>query len=206
VVDARVRCRTRDGTTPEAEPEAGRRCGRCPVDAVIDVALDAPVDAPVDVTVDAPIDVAIDAPVDVTIDVGVDAPVDAPAEAATEASPPPQLSITDSNNTNPYDFGILTQGTTTPVALFTVTNSGGSASGTPAPAVTGTNGSDFHIASNTCTSALAANGGQCQIGITFTRRRPSQASPRRSLSERNARQCSSDRAEGHGNAGALDHT
>jgi hypothetical protein len=155
-----------DGTTPEAaKPEAGVDAA---VDAAVDVTIDVAVDAPVDVTVDAPIDVAIEAPVDVTIDVGIDAPVDAPDEVAIEASPPPLLSITDANNTNPYDFGILTQGTTTPVALFTVTNSGGSASGTPAPALTGTNGSDFHIASNTCTSALAANGGQCQIGVTFT--------------------------------------
>jgi hypothetical protein len=158
-----------DGTTPEAgKPETGADAAvDAPVDAVIDVAVDAPVDAPVDVTVDAPIDVAIEAPVDVTIDVGIDAPVDAPDEVAIEASPPPQLSITDANNTNPYDFGILTQGTTTPVALFTVTNSGGNPSGTPSIGVTGANAADFHVVSNTCTGAVAANGGQCQVGITF---------------------------------------
>jgi hypothetical protein len=164
-----------DGTTPEAgKPEAGVDAAvDAPVDAVIDVAVDAPVDAPVDVTVDAPIDVAIDAPVDVTIDVGIDAPVDAPAEVAIEASPPPQLSITDANNQNPYDFGTLVQGATTGPVLFTVTNSGGTASGVPSAMVTGTNAGDFQVVSSTCTSALAASGGTCQVGITF---KPSNAS------------------------------
>jgi hypothetical protein len=91
----------------------------------------------------------------------------ATATVSGTALTPAALSITDANNQNPYDYGSIVQGTTTPAAIFTVTNSGGTASGTPSVTVTGSNGADFQVVSNTCTTSLAANGGQCQVGITF---------------------------------------
>ena len=69
-------------------------------------------------------------------------------------------------NSSTFAFANTTVGSTSASHLFTVTNSGGSAAtGCTAPALSGTNLSEFTIASTTCGSSLAA-GGTCTIGIT----------------------------------------
>jgi hypothetical protein len=70
-----------------------------------------------------------------------------------------------------YDFGSITEGTTSAAQTLTVQNTGG-ASGTPAVAVAGANAADFTLASNGCTGSLAA-GAKCTVGVTF---KPSTAS------------------------------
>jgi hypothetical protein len=65
-----------------------------------------------------------------------------------------------------HDFGSLTVGTTSSAASFTVTNTGGLASGVPSVALTGTNASDFGV-TNGCTAAVAP-GKTCTFTATFT--------------------------------------
>jgi hypothetical protein len=67
-----------------------------------------------------------------------------------------------------HDFGSVTQGSTTPAQTFTLTNTGGVASGVPTFAFSGANAADFAApaAANQCTSALAA-GASCTLGVTF---------------------------------------
>jgi hypothetical protein len=65
-----------------------------------------------------------------------------------------------------YDFGSILQGSTTATQTFSVQNGGGVTSGTPAVAVTGANATDFSVAANHCTSALAA-GATCTVDVVF---------------------------------------
>ena len=65
-----------------------------------------------------------------------------------------------------HDFGSLTVGTKSSAQSFTVTNTGGLASGVPSIAVTGTNASDFSV-TNGCTTAVAP-GKTCTFTATFS--------------------------------------
>ena len=64
------------------------------------------------------------------------------------------------------DFGQVLIGDTSATATFTVSNTGGAASGNLSVSVGGTNAGDFTIASSTCTGPLAA-GGSCTVMVTF---------------------------------------
>lgn len=64
-----------------------------------------------------------------------------------------------------HDFGSLTVGTTSSAQSFTVTNTGGLASGVPSVAVAGTNAADFSV-TNGCTAAVAP-GKTCTFTATF---------------------------------------
>ena len=66
-----------------------------------------------------------------------------------------------------YDFGSILQGMPTASQTFTVSNSGGVASGTPAVAIAGANAADFTVSANQCMSALAG-GGTCTFDVAFT--------------------------------------
>jgi hypothetical protein len=89
------------------------------------------------------------------------------ATVSGTALTPAALSITDANGQNPYNYGSILQGVNSAVVTFTVTNSGGSASGVPTVGISGANSGDFLLGTNACTAGLAANGGQCQVGISF---------------------------------------
>jgi len=75
---------------------------------------------------------------------------------------PAQLSISETN----FNFGSVALGTTSTNHSFTVTNVGGQPTGTPTVSLGGTNGADFRIASNSCTTALAG-GALCTIAVNF---------------------------------------
>ena len=63
------------------------------------------------------------------------------------------------------DFNSVVTGSSV-TATFTVTNSGGVASGVPGVAITGTDTSQFSVMSNNCSAALGA-GGSCSIVVRF---------------------------------------
>jgi len=86
----------------------------------------------------------------------------APPDAAIDAPPPPAV-LTITPLTQP--FGSQPQGTTSGAKTFTITNTGGSDSGTITPVITGTNSADF-AATNGCTTLIA--NGTCIISVTFT--------------------------------------
>ena len=64
------------------------------------------------------------------------------------------------------DFGSIVLGTPSADVAFTVTNSGGVASGVPAVSITGANAAEFLVTSNGCTSALAPNA-TCVVRARF---------------------------------------
>ena len=67
-----------------------------------------------------------------------------------------------------FDFGSVEQGTKTPPSqTFTVKNTGGAASGTPAVFVNGTNAADFVVSGNACSGPVGADA-SCTFGVTFT--------------------------------------
>ncbi len=68
---------------------------------------------------------------------------------------------------SPVNFGTQTVGTTSASMTVTLTNHGTTAVTVKAATITGTNKGDFKIQSNGCTS-IAASGGTCAIGVTFT--------------------------------------
>ncbi|HKM46001.1 MAG TPA: choice-of-anchor D domain-containing protein [Terriglobales bacterium] len=68
---------------------------------------------------------------------------------------------------SPVNFGTQTKGTTSAAMTVTLTNHGTTAVTVKAATITGTNKGDFKIQSNGCTS-IAASGGTCMIGVTFT--------------------------------------
>jgi hypothetical protein len=67
---------------------------------------------------------------------------------------------------SPIDFPDIVTGTSTPPISITVTNSGGAPLHISSITVTGTNPTDFGIASNNCT-AVAVNA-TCSVSVTFT--------------------------------------
>jgi Domain of unknown function (DUF1929)/Legume lectin domain/PKD domain len=69
---------------------------------------------------------------------------------------------------SPIDFPDVVTGTSTAPISITVTNSGGAPLHISAVAITGTNPTDFTIASNTCTAATIAVSATCTVGVTFT--------------------------------------
>ena len=68
---------------------------------------------------------------------------------------------------SPVNFGTQTVGTTSAAMTVTLTNHGTTAVTVKAATITGTDKGDFKIQSNGCTS-IAASGGTCTIGVTFT--------------------------------------
>lgn len=74
------------------------------------------------------------------------------------------LAITPS----PKDFGTVPQNTSSTPVTFTVTNNGGVASGTITMSVSGTNGTDFVMSNDTCSTTTLAAGGTCTVDVTFT--------------------------------------
>jgi hypothetical protein len=69
---------------------------------------------------------------------------------------------------SPIDFPDVATGTSTAPISITVTNSGGAPLHISSVTVTGTNPTDFGIASNTCTAAPIAVSATCSVGATFT--------------------------------------
>ena len=79
------------------------------------------------------------------------------------ATPVPVLSITPlSHAFGPTGVGVPSAG-----RIFTVSNTGGAASGTASVQVTGANAGDFAVSANTCTGAIPA-GASCTFTVTFT--------------------------------------
>ena len=84
-----------------------------------------------------------------------------PPDAAPDAPPAPAvLTMTPMTSS----FGSVTVGTTSSTASFTITNTGGSPSGTVTPIITGTNAGDF-TATNGC--ATLAPLGTCTVTVSF---------------------------------------
>jgi hypothetical protein len=69
---------------------------------------------------------------------------------------------------SPIDFPAVATGTSTAPISITVTNSGGAPLHISSVTVTGTNPTDFGIASNTCTAAPIVVNATCTVGVTFT--------------------------------------
>ena len=69
---------------------------------------------------------------------------------------------------SPIDFPDIVTGTSTAPISITVTNSGGAPLHVSGVTVTGTNPTDFGIASNTCLAAAIAVNATCTVGVTFT--------------------------------------
>lgn len=68
----------------------------------------------------------------------------------------------------PIDFPDTTTGTPTAPITVTVTNSGGAPLHISSVTITGTNPTDFAVASNTCAAAPIAVNATCTVGVTFT--------------------------------------
>ena len=68
---------------------------------------------------------------------------------------------------SPRDFGSVVVGASSGDVAFTVTNSGAAATGVPVVALAGGDASQFAIASNGCTAALAG-GASCTVQVHFT--------------------------------------
>jgi len=68
---------------------------------------------------------------------------------------------------SPIDFPDVATGTSTAPISITVTNSGGAPLHISSVTITGTNPTDFGIASNTCTAAPIAVNATCTVGVTF---------------------------------------
>jgi hypothetical protein len=68
---------------------------------------------------------------------------------------------------SPIDFPDVAAGTSTAPISITVTDSGGAPLHISSVTLTGTNPTDFVVASNTCTAAIAVNA-TCTVGVTFT--------------------------------------
>ena len=86
-----------------------------------------------------------------------------PPDAAIDAPPPAPAALSMSPQTG--DFGTVTVGNTSPATTFTVTNMGGSTSGTISAISTGANAADFTV-NSTCTTLAAA--GTCVVTATFS--------------------------------------
>ncbi len=65
------------------------------------------------------------------------------------------------------DLGATLQGSTGTTTTFTVTNTGGSPSGTITTARAGTNAADFALTADTCNGMVLAAAGTCTIGVRF---------------------------------------
>ena len=74
------------------------------------------------------------------------------------------LAITPS----PFGFGPQPQGSPSSPVTFTVTNAGGSSSGTPTITTGGTNAADFAVVADNCTAAVPGNNGTCTLSVIFT--------------------------------------
>jgi hypothetical protein len=90
-------------------------------------------------------------------------PGGAPMVALTaNAVLPGSLSVTPS----PYDFGPIPVNASSGAQTFTVTNTGGAASGMPVPSFTGNGANQFAISNNMCAAGLAPNG-TCTFDVKF---------------------------------------
>jgi hypothetical protein len=69
---------------------------------------------------------------------------------------------------SPFGFGSQPQGSPTSPVTFTVTNAGGSTSGTPTMTMGGTNAADFAVVVDNCTAAVPPNNGTCTLSVVFT--------------------------------------
>src|SRR5258708_2652531 len=65
------------------------------------------------------------------------------------------------------DFGTVITGQSSTPALFTITNTGSAATGTPTVSLGGANSSSFMQIASTCLAPLAA-GGSCVVAIQFS--------------------------------------
>ena len=65
------------------------------------------------------------------------------------------------------DFGMVQQGTPSAAFDFTVTNTGGSTTGTLTTAVSGAHAGDFMISANTCMNSTLLAAGTCTISVRF---------------------------------------
>lgn len=83
--------------------------------------------------------------------------------------PKPGLSVSPASN----NFGTLALNLKSDAVVFTVTNTGGSATGTLTTAITGPAASQFEKAADNCSASLAA-GASCQVSIRFA---PTNAMP-----------------------------
>jgi len=78
------------------------------------------------------------------------------------------LTLASPGGASPYDFGAQATGGATATAAFTLTNNSTSdVTGLVFNTFTGTNPSDFTVASSSCTTSLAA-GANCLINVAFT--------------------------------------
>lgn len=66
-----------------------------------------------------------------------------------------------------HSFGTVLIGGTPATQQFTVTNMGGSPSGSLAALVGGTNASEFSLSTDTCTGNVLVPGGACTLNVTF---------------------------------------
>lgn len=77
---------------------------------------------------------------------------------------PANLVVTPSSS----DHGSVVVGTTSAATTFTVTNTGGVASGILGVTLGGATPNDFAIGASSCTGILLAAGGTCTVSVTFT--------------------------------------
>ncbi len=97
-----------------------------------------------------------------TLDVSASPGGAASATLSGNALTPGQLSISPPS----AGFGSLLIGNVSASTSFTVTNSGGAATGVPVVSITGTDASQFEIVTNGCTAAIPG-GGTCSISARF---------------------------------------
>jgi hypothetical protein len=141
-----------DGTMGDAPVETG---GDAPSEMSMGDAPDAPpADAPPETT---------------TTEGGMDAPPEAAPEAGMDGGAEAEAASAAMLTINPTTATFLptgADGSSSMSQTFTVTNTGGSASGTPSGALVGTNPSAFVIGMNTCMAAIPSMM-TCTIAVTF---------------------------------------
>ncbi len=121
-----------------------------------------------DTSTDAPADTGADSGADVSTDTGVDSAVDAGMDAAMEAEAASAASLAITA-TNTGVFGNQNVGTSGADIVFTITNSGGTVSGT-VTTVTAPSASGFILGGqDNCTgNTVAPNNGTCTFKVHFT--------------------------------------
>ncbi len=93
-----------------------------------------------------------------------------PAGGDAPLVPPPAVPAALSLTPQTADLGTVNACLTTAPAIFTITNTGGSTSGTISAITTGADAAAFNVMSSTCTTLAAA--GTCTVNVTFTSSMP----------------------------------
>ncbi|HSQ66643.1 MAG TPA: hypothetical protein VLM85_25655 [Polyangiaceae bacterium] len=142
-----------DVNQPDAPADTGTDAGSDAADAAADV-VDAGSDA-ADAAADV-VDAGSDAGADAS-DAASDATADADATAAMLAISP-----------TPQDFGTVgADASVSANIIFTVTNNGGSTSGTLTASITGGDSVDFALGTDTCTSTTLGPASSCTVAVHF---------------------------------------